>query len=85
MGAFDSEYGSLIFRFGFVGFVSIFLFYWNVAKRIHKSQWFYFFILLWIVSSTIVASFRAFFIFMLLLSVIYSNNLYYTKRKQTYI
>lgn len=74
MGGFDSEYGSLTFRFGFVGLIGILLFYWNVAKRIPKSQWFYFFILLWIVSSTIVASYRAFFVFMLLTSIVYANN-----------
>ena len=74
MNNFDSEYGSLIFRFGFIGFASIFLVYWNIAKRVPKSQLFYFFILLWIISSTIVASYRAFFVFMLLTSVVYANN-----------
>lgn len=81
MSNFDSEYGSLIFRFGFIGFASILLFYWNVAKRISKSQWFYFFVLLWIISSTIVASYRAFFIFMLLTSIVYANNMILLKRK----
>lgn len=74
MGDFDSEYGSLTFRFGFVWLIGMLLFYWNVAKRIHKSQWFYFIILLWIISSTIVASYRAFFVFMLLTSIVYANN-----------
>ena len=73
----------MTFRFGFVGVIGILLFYWNVAKRIPKSQWFYFIILLWMISSTIVASYRALFVFMLLTSVIYSNNLSHNK-KHTY-
>ena len=74
LAGFDSEYGSLIFRFGFIGFTGILLFYWNVARRIPKAKWFYFFILLWIVSSTIVASYRACFVFMLLTSIVYANH-----------
>lgn len=80
MNSFDSEYGSLIFRFGFIGFAGILLFYWNVARRIPKEKWFYFFILLWIITSTIVASFRAFFVFMLLTSIVYANNMVSSKR-----
>lgn len=75
LAGFDSEYGSLIFRFGFIGFCGIILFYWNVIKRIPKAKWFYFIILLWIITSTIVASFRALFVFMLLTSVVYANNM----------
>ena len=74
MNNFDSEYGELIFRFGFIGFFCFLIFYWSVAKRLPKSQWFFFIILLWMVSSTIVASYRALFIFMLFLSVVYSNH-----------
>lgn len=74
MDKFDSEYGELIFRFGFIGFFCFLIFYWSVAKRLPKSQWFFFIILLWMVSSTIVASYRALFIFMLFLSVVYTNH-----------
>lgn len=74
MNNFDSEYGELIFRFGFIGFFCFLIFYWSVAKRLPKSQWFFFIILLWMVSSTIVASYRALFIFMLFLSVVYANH-----------
>lgn len=81
MGAFDSEYGNLTFQFGFVGVIGIFLFYWIVAKRIPKSQWFYFLILLWMISSTIVASYRALFVFMLMTSIVYSNNIITTRGK----
>ena len=73
-GYFDCEYGDLVFRFGIIGFLSIMVFWWKIAKSINKSCRFYFLILLWIISSSIVASFRALFIFLLLLSVIYSNN-----------
>ena len=74
MDSFDSEYGSLTFRFGVIGFICILLYYWQIIKRIDKSKWFFFVILLWMISSTIIASFRACFIFMLLTSVVYSNN-----------
>lgn len=70
---FDSEYGSLIFRFGIVGFISVFIFWYLIFKRLDKYRRIFFFTLLWVISSTIVTSFRAFFIFMIFLSVIYSN------------
>lgn len=81
MGAFDSEYGELTFRFGMVGFFCIFMFYWQVIKRITMSQWFYFIILLWMISSTIITSYRASFIFMLMTSIVYSNNIITTRGK----
>lgn len=76
MNNFDSEYGELIFRFGFIGFACIMLFWWKAFKRVDKSSRFFFLLCLWIISSTIVASYRAFFIFMLLLSVVYANSSY---------
>ena len=77
MNNFDSEYGELIFRFGIVGFIGVYLFWWAVARRIDKGKRFFFFLLLWTISSTIVASYRAFFIFILLLSVVYANSKIY--------
>lgn len=74
MHNFDSEYGTLIYRFGVVGFCCFLLFYWKIIKCIDKSKRFFFFILLWMISSTIIASFRTCFIFMLFTSVVYSNN-----------
>ena len=74
MEHFDSEYGELIFRYGIIGFLGIFFFWWKTAMRIHKTERFFFLLLLWTISSTIVASYRALFIFMLFLSIIYSNN-----------
>ena len=71
---FDSEYGSLIYRFGFVGFFAIMYFWYLLYKKTDKYSRIFYFNLLWIISSTIVCSFRAFFIFMLFLSVLYSNS-----------
>ena len=73
LSSFDSEYGDLIFSYGFVGFLSILIFWWMTARHIEKTKRFFFILLLWIITSTIVASYRAFFIFILLLSVIHSN------------
>ena len=73
MGNFDSEYGSLFYRFGAVGFIGILYFYWATFLRLEKEKRFFFIYLVWMVSSTIVASYRTFFVFMLLLSVIYAN------------
>lgn len=74
MNNFDSEYGSLVFRFGLIGFVSILVFWFFLYKRMDSYKRIFLVNLLWIVSSTIVSSYRAFFVFMLLLSVIYSDN-----------
>lgn len=73
MNKFDSEYGTLTYRFGIVGYCCILLFYWKTIKSIDKSKWFFFIVLLWMISSTIIAAFRACFIFMLFMSVVYSN------------
>jgi hypothetical protein len=71
---FDSEYGSLIYRFGFIGFISILIFWYQLYIKTERFSQIFFVNLLWIISSTIVCSYRAFFIFMLFLSVLYSNN-----------
>lgn len=73
MNSFDSEYGSLAFRFGLVGLIAVFVFWYMVYKRMNSYNRIFLFNLLWVVSSTIVCSYRASFVFMLLLSVIYAN------------
>ena len=73
MGYFDCEYGDLIYRFGFIGFICILLFWWKTSRGVEKGRRFFFLILLWIFTSSIVAAYRAVFIFLLLLSVVYSN------------
>lgn len=71
---FDSEYGSLIFRYGFIGIICILYFYWLVWRKMQKQTWIFFIVLLWMATSCIIASYRTSFVFMLLLSVIYANN-----------
>lgn len=71
---FDGEIGSLIYRFGFIGFISIMLVWYLFFKRSEKYSRVFLVNLLWIISSTILCSFRASFIFMLFLSVLYSNS-----------
>ena len=73
MKTFDSDYGTLIFSYGFVGFFVILLFLYTVFKRVGKHEKICFVLLLWMSSATIFKSFRMIFLFMLLLSIIYSN------------
>lgn len=73
MNNFDSEYGSLIYRFGFVGFFAFIYYLYMLYQNIDKSYRFFFVVCLWIISSTIIASYRTFFVFMLLLSIIYNR------------
>lgn len=80
MNSFDSDYGTLIFSYGFVGFFVILLFLYSVFKRVGKLEKICFVLLLWMTSATIFKSFRMLFVYMLLLSIIYSN---YTKTNKT--
>lgn len=73
MGSFDSDYGSIIFSYGFIGFVAILVYYFTIFRKLKPEGKVIFVLLLWMYSSTIVKSFRAVFLFMLLLSVVYSN------------
>lgn len=74
MRRFDSDYGSIIFSYGFIGFAAILLFYFSIFLKLKKEGRVFFVLLLWMYSSTIVKSYRAFFVFMLLLSMVYSNS-----------
>ena len=73
MSSFDSDYGSVIFSYGFIGFLAILFFFYTIFRRMDKFGRLYFIVLLWMYSSTIVKSYRGFFTFMLLLSIVYSN------------
>lgn len=73
MDYFDSDYGYLIFQYGFVGFSAIILYYYTVFKRVDKRSRVFFILMLWMLTSTIVTSYRAVFIFTLLLSIVYGN------------
>ena len=70
---FDSDYGEIVFRFGFVGFIGVIFFFWAMYKNIVPTKRFFLIMVLWMYTSTIIASYRGLFIFMLLLSVVYSN------------
>lgn len=71
MSSFDSDYGSIIFSYGFMGFLAILLYFFTIFKKMDKYGRLYFIVLLWMYSSTIVKSYRGFFTFMLLLSIVY--------------
>lgn len=73
MSQFDSDYGGIIFSYGFIGFVSILIYFFTIFLKLRSEGRVFFVLLLWMYSSTIVTSFRALFLFMLLLSVVYSN------------
>lgn len=74
LGIFDTDYGNLIFQFGFLGFIAILYYLFTIFKKMDRVGRSFFVLLLWMFSSTIVCSYRAFFIFMLELSVIYSDS-----------
>lgn len=73
MSKFDSDYGSIIFSYGFIGFFCILFYFFTIFRKIDSNGKIFFVLLLWMYSSTIVKSYRALFIFMLLLSIVYSN------------
>ena len=74
MGKFDSDYGSIIFSYGFIGFFAILYFLFTIFKRMDRYGRLFFIVVLWMYSSTIIKSFRAIFIFMLLLSCVYGQH-----------
>lgn len=74
MDTFDSEYGEIIYRFGFIGFLCFMVFWYKSYRRVDKEAKFFFLTLLWGITSTIVTSYRTLFIYILLLSVIIANS-----------
>ena len=70
---FDSDYGDIIYSFGFIGFFAILFYFYKLYKRTNKIGRIFFFMLLWMYSATIIMSFRPIFAFMLLLSLVYST------------
>lgn len=73
MNSFDSDYGSIIFSYGFIGFVAILVYYFTIFRKLKPEGKVFFVLLLWMYSSAIVKSFRAVFLFMLLLSMVYGK------------
>lgn len=82
MKSFDSDYGSIIFSYGFIGLISILLFFYGVYKEMSGTARLFFVLILWMATATIIKSYRMIFIFMLLLSIIYSNNNFQKKETQ---
>ena len=74
MNSFDSDYGSIIFSYGFIGFFAILLYFYTIFRRMDKYGRLFFILLLWMYSSTIVKSYRALFLFLLLLSCVYNQH-----------
>lgn len=65
---FDSEWGDLFYRYGFLFLITFILFYILIYKNTAPKYRLFFLILLWVVSSTLVLSYRAGFVFLLFLS-----------------
>lgn len=85
LNSFDCEYGILAFRFGLVGLILVFCFWYMIYKRMGSYNRIFLINLLWMVSSTIVGSYRTFFVFMLLLSILYFQpNMLKENREQRY-
>ena len=74
MGKFDSDYGSIIFSYGFIGFFFILIYYFTILRKMNDNGRIFFILLLWMFSSTIIKSYRAVFLFMLILSCVYDKN-----------
>lgn len=74
MHNFDSDYGSIIFSYGFIGFFSILLYFFTIYRKMNSNGRLFFILLLWMFSSTIIKSYRAVFLFMLILSFVYDKN-----------
>ena len=72
MSSFDTDYGNLIFCYGIVGFLSMFVFWFCVGKKMKPFSRLFFLILFWMLGSTLIMSYRSCFIFQLMLSLLYS-------------
>lgn len=68
LGHFDSEYGSFIFKYGFVGFACYMLFWIQIYRKTPSKYRAIYFILLWMVSSTVMMAYRSAFVVMLVYS-----------------
>ena len=71
-GIFDSEYGNLVYCYGFLGFFLVAAFYFKAIVASPKQCRFFYLMLLWMITSTILMSYRMSFLFMLFLSHIVS-------------
>ena len=74
MDNFDSEYGEIIYTYGFFGFLILLVFYITCFSRFDRSKKPFFIILFWMVSSTILMSYRMSFAFLFSLSYVLTFN-----------
>lgn len=79
MNYFDSDYGNLVYCYGFVGLLSMFIYFLFLFKKMNSYGRVFFVVLLWMISNSIITAYRTGFIFMLLLSTVY----YYSKKKSS--
>ena len=68
----DSEYGNMVYSYGFLGLIVILAFYFVCWKYTSKQGRIYYFILLWLITSSILFSYRMCFLFMFFLSHVVS-------------
>lgn len=73
MKNFDSDYGNIIFCYGFFGFFVIVLYLFSLFRHLNGQGKVFFLSTIWAISNSFVFSYRAFFLFMLLLSPIYTE------------
>lgn len=64
----DSEYGNLIFNYGFLFFVLLIVFYIQVYRKMDKSSRLLFVVFLWMLTSTVFLSYRMSFLIMFFMS-----------------
>jgi len=80
----DSEWGELFYNFGFLGSLSLIVFYVNLWKTKNDKIRFFMLLLFWGITSTVIFSFRMSFLFMLLLSSYYSYHFARSRRDVRY-
>ncbi len=69
----DSEYGYIIYCFGFVGLFAFIYYVWKIYQQVDKTKRLFFVVLLWMISSSIFMAYRSCFVFLLLLSTLFSQ------------
>ena len=69
---FDSEYGNMVYTYGFLGLLVNIAFYFACWRYTIKRGRIFYFMLLWFITSTLLFSYRMCFLFMLMLSHVVS-------------
>lgn len=69
---FDSDYGNIVYCYGFVGLVCFVYFFCSIYKQLKTEYRSFYILFLWVISNSVVFSYRMFFIYMIVLSMYYS-------------